>query len=143
MEDFYNTYSFLLNRTARKARQYAQRRFMEFGFAVTVDQWTLLKALDEKGPLWQHDLAKQTFKDQPTLTRMIDLLCEKELVSRTVDEADRRRLLVALTEKGQLLVNDMRPKVAEIRKKAWENLSQQDFEHFKHVLDTIYNNLDC
>ena len=132
----------MLNRTARRVKQFAQKRFKDYAFGITVDQWTVLKVLDENNNLNQSELAKATFKDTPTLTRILDLLVDKSLVERVMDVNDRRKFRVLLTEDGQKKVEEMRPKVAEIRKKAWDNLSQEDFEHFKHVLDTIYNNLE-
>jgi len=141
-DEQYNTYSFLLNRTARRVKQYAQKRFKDFEFGITVDQWTVLKALYESPDMNQSELAKITFKDTPTLTRILDLLADKAMVERAMDAKDRRRFQVLLTEQGRLKVEEMKPKVAEIRKKAWENLSNQDFEHFKNVLETIYKNLE-
>jgi succinate dehydrogenase flavin-adding protein (antitoxin of CptAB toxin-antitoxin module) len=32
--------------------------------------------------------------------------------------------------------------VKEFRMKAWENLTDEDFEHFTRILNTIYNNLE-
>jgi DNA-binding MarR family transcriptional regulator len=144
MEDeFYNTYSFLLNRTARRVKQFAQRRFKEMAFGITVDQWTVLKALyGQEGGATHAELARLAFKDTPTLTRMLALLEAKGLVARSADEADRRRSLVCLTPMGVAKVEELRPKVASIRQKAWLHLNQQDFEHFKRVLDAIYKNLE-
>ncbi|HAS58545.1 MAG TPA: MarR family transcriptional regulator, partial [Algoriphagus sp.] len=73
-------YSFLLDRTARKVKQYAQQQFKQGDFDVTVDQWLVLKNLSEHGLLSQTELANLVFKDHPTLTRIIDLLCKKGYV---------------------------------------------------------------
>ncbi len=140
-EDYFNTYSFLLDRTSRRVKQYAQKKFKDLDFGITVDQWILLKKLNEHQDLYQSELAKMTFKDTPTLTRIIDLLCEKELVQRHNDEEDRRKFKIRLTLLGKEKVKELSPKVAVIRKKAWANLEKKDFDHFKYVLNTIYENL--
>ena len=44
-DEAYNAYSFLLDRTARRVKQYAQQRFKEQGFDITVDQWLVMKHL--------------------------------------------------------------------------------------------------
>lgn len=141
-DDLYNTYSFLLNRTARRVKQFAQSKFKELDFGITVDQWTLLKSLHEKGALTHGELANLTFKDSPTLTRMLTILEEKKLLYKQEDRKDRRKMQVLLTAEGIEKVNTLKPQVAIIRKTAWENLTPADFEHFKTVLDTIYNNLE-
>jgi DNA-binding MarR family transcriptional regulator len=140
-EELYNSYSFLLDRTARKVKQYAQQKFKEFDFGITVDQWLLLKQLYANESLKQNELAELLFKDNPTLTRIIDLLCEKGLTIRKLHPTDRRSFQVALTKEGKKKVEQMKPKIKNIRLKAWEGLSQKDFTHFRKVLNTIYENL--
>ncbi|HEX7016097.1 MAG TPA: MarR family transcriptional regulator [Cyclobacteriaceae bacterium] len=141
MEERYNAYSFLLDRTARKVKQFAQRRFKEMGFNITVDQWLVLKQLYERERLKQNELAGLVFKDNPTLTRIIDLLCEKGLAERNAYPDDRRCFMVSLTSKGRTKVKEMLPRIQEVRLKAWEGLSDRDFNHFRRILNTIYENL--
>ena len=141
-DDLYNSYSFLLDRTARRVKQYAQQKFKELDLNVTVDQWLVLKHLYENESMKQNELAELLFKDNPTLTRIIDLLCEKELTVRKLHPTDRRSFHVTLTKQGKKKVEQMRPRIQKIRLKAWEGLSRQDFVHFQKVLDTIYRNLE-
>ncbi|RPI35151.1 MAG: MarR family transcriptional regulator [Nitrospiraceae bacterium] len=141
-EERYNSYSFLLDRTARRVKQYAQQKFKELRLNVTVDQWLVLKHLYENEGMKQNELAELLFKDNPTLTRIIDLLCDKGLTVRNQHPSDRRSYHVALTKEGKRKVEQMKPKIQKIRLKAWEGLSKDDFLQFKKVLDTIYNNLE-
>lgn len=101
----------------------------------------ILKKVYEHDSLYQRELAELTFKDTPTLTKIIDLLDKKALLNRVPDEHDRRRFSIVLTPEGMNKVEEMLPYVDKIRQKAWENLTHDDFEHFKRVLVTIYNNL--
>jgi DNA-binding MarR family transcriptional regulator len=137
----YNSYSFLLDRTAKRVKQYAQRRFKELGFNITVDQWIVLKHLHEQEAMKQNELAELMFKDNPTLTRIIDLLCTKKLVIRKTHPNDRRSFVVSLTREGSKKVAQLNPKIAAIRLKAWNGLSGRDFEQFKKILNAIYQNL--
>jgi DNA-binding MarR family transcriptional regulator len=137
----YSRYSFLLDRTARRVKQYAKQRFRELGWSITVDQWAVIKQLHDKGELNQRELAELTFKDHPTMTRIIDLLSTKQLILRKPHPEDRRSFIIALTDTGEALVKDCLPEVQSIRMKAWENLSESDFKEFKRILDSIYDNL--
>jgi DNA-binding MarR family transcriptional regulator len=141
-QELFARYSFLLDRTARKVKQYAQQQFKTGEFDVTVDQWLVLKNLSENELLSQTELANLVLKDHPTLTRIIDLLCKKGYVDRVPHPQDRRSFQLHLTATGSAKVCDLRPKILEIREKAWENLTAKDFEEFKRILDTIYQNLD-
>ena len=140
--ELFSTYSYLLDRTARKVKQYAQRRFNAENYDITVDQWIIIKRLNQNNDLNQTQLAEITGKDTPTLTRIIDLLCKKGLTERRVQPTDRRCFTVHLTELGTQTVEEWTPKMSEIRMKAWENLTEDDYLNLKRILDTIYNNLD-
>lgn len=140
-EDNYNTYSFLLDKTSRRIKQYAQKKFKELEFGVTVDQWIIMKNLYEMDGVHQYELAEKTFKDTPTLTRIIDLLCEKGFTRREMDPKDRRKYKVFLSDSGKAKVEEMIPLVRNIRRKGWEGLELNDFENFKRILNKIYENL--
>jgi DNA-binding MarR family transcriptional regulator len=140
-EELFSSYSFLLDRTARRVKQYAQQQFKEQGFNITVDQWIVLKNLHEKDQMKQNELAELLFKDNPTLTRIIDLLCAKGLTVRNVHPSDRRSFVVSLTKAGVKKIELLSPKIKNIRLKAWQGLSEKDFVQFKKVLNTIYDNL--
>jgi DNA-binding MarR family transcriptional regulator len=140
-EEPYSMYSFLLDRTARRVKQYAQRQFKEAGFNITVDQWLVLRHLFDGKDLNQKELAELIFKDTPTLTRIIDLLCEKGLTKRKTDPKDRRSFHVSLTAAGRAKVEKIKPQVKPVRLKAWEGLSERDFLQFKRILNSIYENL--
>jgi DNA-binding MarR family transcriptional regulator len=107
-----------------------------------VDQWLILKNLSENELLRQTELAQLVFKDQPTLTRIMDILCKKGYVERIPHPQDRRSFHLNLTETGKQKVSQLKPQVATIREKAWENLDSSDFEEFKRILNTIYSNLE-
>lgn len=141
-DDAYSSYSFLLDRTARKVKQYAQQRFKEKGFNITVDQWLVLKHLSEHEEMKQNELAELIFKDNPTVTRIIDLLCQKGLTERKLHPSDRRSFIVSLTKAGTKKVEQLKPRIKDIRLKAWEGLTERDFNQFKKVLNSIYKNLD-
>ena len=138
----YTQYSFILDRTARRVKQYAQTSFAEKDFGITIDQWSVLKVLYNEDPMTHKELAEKTGKDQPTLTRIVDIIIKKELVERVEHPNDRRCLLVQLTDTGKERIKMLSPEIAAIRMKAWENLSEEDFKNFTRILNTIYTNLN-
>lgn len=140
--DRFSTYSLLLDRTAKRVKQYAQFCFNSQNFGVTVDQWIVLKTLGQHPDLSQRALAEFCEKDQPTLTRIVDLLVTKGLVERVVHPNDRRSFVLYLTPAGEQKVRELSGKVADIRMQAWQNLDDSDFESLKRILNTIYENLD-
>ena len=142
LKEKFNQYSSVLDRTARRVKQFAQYSFTSKGIDLTVDQWSVIKTLYEHEDLTHKDLADLCNKDQPTMTRIIDILIKKGAVVRVEHPTDRRCLHIQLTESGKQQVRTLAPKVREFRMKAWENLTDEDFEHFTRILNTIYNNLE-
>ena len=140
--DKYNAYSFLLDRTARRVKQYAQYQFNCQQFGITVDQWAILKNLHQYTDLSQKELADYCGKDQPTLTRIVDILVSKQLVERRANPADRRSFVVHLTKAGIEKVDTLAERISEIRMQAWKHLDEADFEQLKRILNTIYDNLE-
>jgi DNA-binding MarR family transcriptional regulator len=140
--DKFSTYSLLLDRTAKRVKQYAQYCFNSGKFGVTVDQWTVLKTLGQFSDLSQKELAELCEKDQPTLTRIVDILVSKGLVERVVHPSDRRSFILHLTTSGKNKLQELNEKVVGIRMQAWKNLNEEDFENLKRILNTIYDNLE-
>lgn len=141
LKEKYNQYSVLLDKTAKRVKQYAQASFSQHNFDVTVDQWIVLKNLYENPELTNKEMAELCCKDQPTLTRIIDLLIKKTLVDRIPHGTDRRALKLQLTKNGEHKIREIAPKVAEFRMQAWQNLTEEDFHNFTRILNKIYDNL--
>ena len=135
-------YGYLLERTQRKVRQYFQKALLTSNTGITVDQWIILDRLHRNDGVSQSEIADMTLKDAPTVTRIIDLLCKKELVERTQDNGDRRRLNIKLTAQGRKKVEEVMPIVLEMREKGWQNLSDEDYSAMIRILDTIYTNFN-
>lgn len=133
---------FILERTAKKMKQAFQRLLKEIGADITADQWVVLDTLRKEDGLSQFEIAEIVFKDAPTLTRIIDLLCKKGLTRRIAHPEDRRRMKVCLTAKGEQLLQELLPKVKDFRQEGWNNLSNEDLQQLKRILNTVYTNFE-
>jgi len=69
-------------------------------------------------------------------------LVRKNLVERRANPADRRSFVVHLTAEGKQKIDMLAGNVGEIRMQAWKNLNEEDFDHLKRILNTIYDNLE-
>jgi DNA-binding MarR family transcriptional regulator len=77
----------------------ANRVFARFG--LTADQFVLLTALADGGGVTQKELARRASSDPNTTSEMLGRLQRRGLVVRQRHAADRRALLVSLTEAGR------------------------------------------
>lgn len=134
------TYGHLLEKTAKKIKQELQKEINRLGFGITVDQWVLLLELYENGMMAQVELAERTFKDAPTITRILEILLQKGHIKKVACDEDRRKFLVELSDKGRKLVDDMLPHLVVFRKNGWRGLTMRDWEELQRILNTVFKN---
>ncbi|MTB49366.1 MarR family winged helix-turn-helix transcriptional regulator [Lewinella sp. W8] len=117
-----------------------QRTFREAGVDLTPEQWVLLDHLRIAGASSQTELANGTFKDAPTVSRIIDKLAKKKLAERKRFPNDRRRYMVQLTAEGERIHDLLIPKVEGLRVQTWSGMTEEDYETFTSLLQQIRNN---
>ena len=83
---------------------------------LTLSQWSALAAVETAGPVRIGDIAEHEHVSAPTATRLVASFEDAGLVSRTVDDDDRRSALIRIAEPG-------RRALAEVRRKRTEALA--------------------
>lgn len=73
---------------------------------ITEQQWRILRVLSEHGEQEASKLAERACLLLPSQTRIVQSMLEKGYVTRTPSETDRRRQNVAITQKGQTIIDD-------------------------------------
>jgi MarR family transcriptional regulator for hemolysin len=68
---------------------------------ATFADWTVLAALNARGPLVQKDLARSLDMIGPSMVERIDRLEKAGLVARSAVPGDRRASLVSMTDAGR------------------------------------------
>lgn len=58
-----------------------------------------------------------------------------------MSEFDRRKFNVFLTEEGEQIHQQAFAVIADIRKKSWKNLTDQDYDHLVRIMNQIYENV--
>jgi len=97
---------------------------------LTFSQWTTLVALHDGRIATAGDLAHNICHDAGSLTRLVDQMVERGLVTRSRSETDRRVVTLSLTPRGRSLVEVLAPKVMNF----WNGLLS-DFSHSE--VDTL------
>lgn len=132
---------FIIERTAKRMKQSFKKILNDNSAGITVDQWVILQELEKENGLSQFEIAARTFKDAPTVTRIIDLLCDKQLLERQPDPVDRRKFNIFLTNFGQAKILEILPMVESFRAEAWNGLSDREINQLRDILNTIFKNL--
>jgi DNA-binding MarR family transcriptional regulator len=116
------------------------RNFRQGGLEITPEQWTVLIFLWEKDGVTQQELCNATFKDKPSMTRLIDNMEKVHLVVRISDKNDRRTNLIHLTRTGKDLEKRARLIANETLREALKGIKVEDLEVSQEVLRAIFNN---
>lgn len=131
-----------IDRTIKIIRQNYLKAFKEIDVDLTTEQWVLLDSLYESDGISQNELANGSFKNAPTVSRIVDLLCKKGLTERKRFESDKRRYKVFLTKKGKDTYKKTKPVVVKLRKKGWKNLTDEDYDFFLKIMNQIFENFE-
>lgn len=116
------------------------RNFRLNGLEITPEQWTVLIFLWEKDGVTQQELCNATFKDKPSMTRLIDNMERQHLVVRISDRADRRTNLIHLTKTGKDLETSARNIAAQTLKEALDGITLEELRVSQDVLRKIFHN---
>ena len=116
------------------------RNFRLHGIDISPEQWTILLALWEKDGVTQQELCNATFKDKPSMTRLIDNMERQHLVVRISDKRDRRTNLIHLTKTGRELENQAFVIANQTLKEALDGVPLEDLKIGQEVLRKIFMN---
>jgi DNA-binding MarR family transcriptional regulator len=91
-------YSFISGKASTAIARRLQKKFNTNGLNLTIEQWSVLYHLWKEDGISQQELCNATFRDKPSITRLVDNLEKLQLVKRVADEGDRRINKVILTK---------------------------------------------
>jgi DNA-binding MarR family transcriptional regulator len=134
-------YSFISGKASTAIARCLQKKFNARGLNITIEQWSVLYHLWKEDGQSQQDLCNATFRDKPSITRLIDNLEKLNLVKRVPDESDRRINKVFLTRAAQKLEDQTMQMAEETLNEALEGVPVEHIELCKEVLQQVYNNL--
>lgn len=118
-----------------------QKNFRAAGLEITIEQWGILYHLWKEDELSQQELCIRSFKDKPSITRLVDNLEKQKFVVRKASETDRRINKICLTESGKNLQDQTIEIANQTMDEALVGVQKEDIETVRMVLQKVYNNL--
>ncbi len=129
-----------IEQAIKEYRKFCQRNISTVVDDITIDQCLVLIILDKQNSLSQKEIAIQIFKDSASITRMIELMVNKDYLTREIDKEDRRRFNLKLTEKGKTTLRLLNPVIEQNRKTALYGLSDLEINQLYSTLQKIISN---
>ena len=140
MEKLNDVIFYTIEKAIKSYRQYAQKQIKKAGFDITIDQWLVMKCLIDNPDIQLQDLAKSVFKDNASVTRIIDLLIRKNYLKRQSHEGDGRRSTFVITEDGLKTIDAITLIVLQNRKHALKSINQSETIATNNTLQKIISN---
>ncbi len=104
---------------------------------VTVSQGYILLALPEADSVTMNDLSSRMRLANSTMTRMVDQLSHKEMMTREPDPEDRRIVRVRLTQQGQDVKIRLKKAMHDLFSQILKEIPESEREHIIHSLETL------
>lgn len=132
---------YTIEKAIKTYRQYAQKQIKLANLNITIDQWLTIKSIMDNPGISQQEIAERVFKDNASVTRIIDLLVKANYLKRTTNKTDKRRSLLKVTDEGKKIINNVYKVVLKNRETALKGINKKDIDTTEKVLNTI--TLNC
>ena len=103
---------------------------------ITGGQFQFLRGLSQRDGITQEELANNFHMNESTIARALRKLEDSGMVQREVDENNRRRKIITVTEKGRASVDSIR-KMDEKWEKRFKSLSLDEKNKLKEMLRAL------
>ena len=136
-----NAIGFWIHRVYQASRNEMFRAFRVEGEEVTPEQWAVLIRLWESDGPTQAELSETTFRDAPTMSRILAVMETRGLLERRPDRVDGRVRRVHLTRVGRALKKKLVPVVQRIVERMVEGVEERDLLVTRKSLQRMFANL--
>lgn len=124
--------SVLSNRVSQTiAGLYEQR----FGLAIT--EWRVMAVLGRFSGLSAGEVAERTAMDKVAVSRAVAKLLERGLIQRDTHGDDRRRSVLALSEVGYSVYDEVAPMTLECERRLLSELTAEEGEQLSRLMDKL------
>ena len=134
-------YSFITGKASTAIARRLQKNFKTANIDVTIEQWSVLYHLWKEDGLSQQQLCDATFRDKPSITRLVDNLEKLKMVTRVASKDDRRINKIFLTNEAKELQEQTMLVANQTLNEALAGVSNGQVELAKEVLQMVYDNL--
>jgi len=124
----------------KEYRKFAQKNISEQITDMTIDQGLVLLFLNEYPDLTQKEIAELVFKDNASMTRMINTMVKKKYLKRSMNNEDRRRYKIEITVKGRQVLETLPPIIQKNRKTSLIGITKNELEQLEIILNKIRSN---
>lgn len=130
-----------LNLSACKLKQYTASILKQSNVGLTPEQFLVIDILWNQGPMSQQQVADTIMKDKNSVTKLVDALERKGMVSRIKDPGDRRAYKLVLSEKAENLKNNAKEIGISMLDRMLDGIAEDELKAFLQTLEKMTRNM--
>ena len=106
---------------------------------ISEPQYNVLRTLFEAGgqPITAQEILDKMVQRSSNITRIVDKLVAKELVTRELCPSNRRKMDIAITAKGKQVLKNLDQKVHAFHAPYVNNLSEKELNTLKSLIQKL------
>jgi len=102
-------------------------------YGLSKSQWRVVATIGQHGEISARDICLFTRLEKMPVSRSISKLIDDELLAQRISESDRRTNLLTLTDKGQVLYQEIIPLVKSQEQQLLNGLTIDERDQFKAI----------
>ena len=135
-----NSFPYLLNRVGARMGELFSKRLRPYD--ITLSMYRVLASLHERGDQRLSELSDVTNLELSTLSRLIGVIEDRQLVTRQRLQDNARVVAINLTQQGRQLVEELIPMALEFEDIAIHSFGIQEVAGLKKAMAEIYEHLN-
>ncbi|MBX2870698.1 MAG: MarR family transcriptional regulator [Saprospiraceae bacterium] len=114
-------------------------------FGVTEPQYNVLRILadTQNSPITAQEILEKMVQRSSNITRIVDKLVAKSLVTRQLCPSNRRKMDISITPIGCALLRTLDEKVESFHQPFMKNLNEAELEQLKHLIIKLKSKKDA
>jgi DNA-binding MarR family transcriptional regulator len=139
--DFDQSLGKITQQVSKFLGQRLEEMFIQNGFAVTAEQWSIISMLSKRKQPTQKEIGNYLIMDKVSVNRTLDRLERAGWVERVVSDLDRRSKTLALTHSGRALYDSLSKYAEQVLQKALHDFNKEETRQLFALLERAYSNL--
>ena len=112
-------------------------------FAISMPEWRIMMILAEYLDVSADEVCRRTKIEKSVVSRAVARLLKRHFINREIDEDDRRRSILRLSETGLSIYDEVMPIARDYEAKLLSGLTAEELETFNAMIDKLLEKASC
>ncbi len=130
-----NSIAYRITRAANNIHKTINKKLSPYGIAI--EQRATLEMIKFEENVNQTTISNLLSKDKTTISRSLNSLEKKGLITKTETVDDKRNKKVALSQKGESILEETIPHVSHFRESLSSKLTDEEIKMFFKIMDKL------